>query len=108
MILVAKTGIDFLEPWCESVAGQADAFLRELKDELATGHPLCGLSLAPLRHSGASDDALFEAEDGRIIEVHLTFSSRGEKIPLPRFRVYANAAEWIRTVMLPSHEDYCA
>jgi len=103
---VAKTSIQFLDPWCDFVPGQADAFLHELKSELAPGHPLYGLSLVPLGHSGASDDTLFEAGDGRIIQVHLTLSSRAEKIPLPRFRVYANVAEWIRTVMLPANEDY--
>ena len=85
MFLVAKTGIDFLEPRCEFVPGQADAFLRELKCELAPDHPLYSVRLHPLGHSGASDDAIFEAEDDRIFQVHLTFSGRAEKTPLPRF-----------------------
>ncbi|HVW10006.1 MAG TPA: hypothetical protein VHC90_15560 [Bryobacteraceae bacterium] len=106
MFLVAKTGIDFLEPWCEFVPGQADAFLRELKCELAPDHPLYSVQLHPLGHSGASDDAIFEAEDDRIFQVHLTLSGRAEEMPLPRFRVYANVAEWIQTVMLPANEDY--
>jgi hypothetical protein len=106
MILVANTGIDFLEPWCEFVPGQADAFLRELKGELAPDHPLYTMQLHSLGHSGASDDAIFEADDGRIFQVHLTLSSHIEEAPLPRFQAYANAAEWIQTVMLPANEDY--
>jgi hypothetical protein len=106
MLLVAKTGIDFLQPWCEFVPDQADAFLRELKIELAPDHPLYGMRLHPLGHSGASDDVLFEADDGRIFQVHLTFSGRVEKTPLPRFRAYINTGEWIQTVMLPANQEY--
>lgn len=103
---VAETGIDFLEPWCDFVPGQADAFLRELKNELAPDHPLFSVELHPLGHSGASDDAIFKADDGRIFQVHLTLSRRVENVPLPRFQAFANAAEWIRTVMLPANEDW--
>ncbi len=102
MLLVARTGIDFLEPWCEFVPDQSDAFLRELKSEFAPDHPLYGLQLHPLGHSGLSDDAIFEADDGRIFQVHLTFSGGAEKTPSPRFRTYSNTAEWIQTVMLPA------
>src|SRR5439155_1202495 len=49
---------------------------------------------------------LFEAEDGRVFQVHLTLSRRPEQPPLPRTRVYANAAEWIQQVMLPANEEY--
>ena len=108
ILLVAKTGIDFLEPWCEFVHDQADAFLRELKMELAPDHPLHSAQLHPFGHSGASDDALFEADDGRIFQVHLTWSRHIEKAPLPRFQAYANTDEWIQTVMLPANEDYRA
>jgi len=106
MFLAAKTSIDFLEPWCDFVPGKADAFLRELKNELAPDHPLYSVQLHPLGHSGASDDAIFEADDRRIFQVHLTMSSHIEKAPLPRFQAYANAAEWIEAVMLPANEDY--
>ncbi|MEI9974099.1 MAG: hypothetical protein WDO73_19835 [Ignavibacteriota bacterium] len=59
MLRVAKTGIDFLEPWYEFVPDQANAFLRELKCELAPDHPLYNIQLQPLGHSGASDNAIF-------------------------------------------------
>jgi len=36
MFLVAKASIEFQEPWCEFVPGQADVFLRELKSQ---AHP---------------------------------------------------------------------
>ncbi|PYT10897.1 MAG: hypothetical protein DMG59_27845 [Acidobacteria bacterium] len=103
---MAQGNIQFLAPWCEFIPGQDDVFLQELKRELSTGHPLYGLKLFPLGHSGAADDALFEAEDGRVFQVHLTLSRRPEQPPLPRTRVYANAAEWIQQVMLPANEEY--
>jgi len=79
MPCVASSKIEFLEPWYEFIPGQADVFLTELRRELSLGHPLEGLELAPLGHSGAADDALFEVEDGRVVQVHLTFSRRIEQ-----------------------------
>jgi hypothetical protein len=98
--------IQFLDPWCEFVPGQSEVFLQELKRELSPGHLLYGLEVFPLGHSGAADDALFEAEDGRVFQVHLTFSRRAALPPLPRTRVYANVDEWVQQVMLPANEEY--
>ena len=103
---MAQGNIQFLDPWCEFIPGQGDAFLQELKSELSPGHLLYGLKLVPLGHSGAADDALFEAEDGRVFQVHLTFSRRTEQSPLPRTRVYENVDEWFRQVMIPANEEY--
>lgn len=106
MCRVADSRIEFLEPWYDFLPGQGDAFLQELKREVSPGHPLDGLRLVPLGHSGAADDALFEAEDGRVFEVHLTFSRHIEPPPWPRCRAYPNANEWIQQVMLPANEEY--
>jgi hypothetical protein len=81
--------IEFLEPWCEFIPGQGDAFLQELKRELAPGHLLEGLS--PFGHSGAEDDALFETGAERVFQVHLTLCRHAEQAPLPLTRVYSNA-----------------
>jgi len=105
MCRMASSKIEFLEPWCDFVPGQADHFLQELKRELSRGHPLADLDLVPLGHSGAADDVLFEAKDGRVFEVHLTFSRRGERPPWPGYQVYSNADEWVRQVMLPANEE---
>jgi hypothetical protein len=93
--------MEFQEPWCQFVPGQADAFLQELERELSPEHPLHGVKLIPLGHSGAADDALFEMGDGRLVQVHLTFSARTEQPALPFYRIYANADDWVRQVMLP-------
>jgi hypothetical protein len=49
-VAVAETSIDFLEPWWDFAPGQADVFLRELKNELAPDHPLYSVQLHPLGH----------------------------------------------------------
>ena len=103
---VAGSQIQFLEPWYEFLPGQGDVFLEELKRELSPGHLLENLELVPLGHSGAADDAIFEAEDGRVFQVHLTLSRHTEQKPLPRTRVYSSADEWVRQVMLPAYEEY--
>jgi hypothetical protein len=105
-VRVARSQIQFLKPWYEFLPGQGEAFLEELKHELSPGHLLESLELVPLGHSGAADDAIFEAEDGRVFRVHLTLSHRAEQPPLPRTRVYANANDWARQVMLPANEEY--
>jgi hypothetical protein len=107
MCRVAHPRIEFLKPWCDFVPGQADAFVTELRCELSSGHPLKDLPLIPLGHSGAGDDELFEAEEGRVVQVHLTWSKCTEQPPLPRYRIYCNVAEWVQEVMLPAHEKYC-
>jgi hypothetical protein len=106
MCHVAHSRIEFLEPWHDFVPGQGNAFLQELKRELCPGHPLEGLDLVPLGHSGAADDALFEAEDGRVFQVHLTFGRDIEQPPIPHCRAYPSADEWVRQVMLPANEKF--
>jgi hypothetical protein len=103
---VAGQRIEFLEPWCDFVPGQGDAFLDELRRELSPGHALEELKLIPLGHSSAADDALFGTEDGRVFQVHLTLSHRAEEPPLPRCLAYSSADEWVKEVMQPANRDY--
>ena len=103
---VARSQIKFLEPWYDFLPGQGEAFLEELKREIVPGHLLESLELVPLGHSGAADDAIFAAEDGRVFQVHLTLSRQAEQKPLPRTHVYPNADDWVRKVMLPANEEY--
>jgi hypothetical protein len=105
-VRVARSQIQFLEPWYEFLPGQGEAFLEELKGELSPGHLLESLEVVPLGHSGAADDAIFEAQDSRIFQVHLTFRRRAERPPLPHTRVYENADDWVRQVMLPANKEY--
>jgi hypothetical protein len=94
-----------LSPWKEFMPGQAQEFLREVHAELSPGHPLHGVVLKPLAHSGAADDALFQLEDSRVVEVHLTWSRHSEHAPRPSHRIYEDFGTWVEQVMIPAHED---
>jgi hypothetical protein len=100
-----SSSLSFLEPWYEFLPGQAEVFLQEIQSELSPGHPLHGAKLAAVAHSGRADDALFQLEDGRVADVHLTFSGRAEQPPWPRHQVYTSLEEWVQKVMIPAHEE---
>jgi hypothetical protein len=97
--------IEFLKPWEPFSSKQAQAFLRELEIELASGHGLHGVRLTALAHTGAADDALFQLKDGGVVQVHLTWSGRAERLPWPWYRVFPSLADWIREVMIPAHDE---
>ncbi len=98
--------LSYLEPWEEFAPGQAAAFLREIQAELSPGHPLHGMKLKAIAHSATSDDALFQLDDGRVADVHLTWRRRSEQLPFPEHRIYARLEEWVQQVMIPAHEDH--
>ena len=100
---MAFSRINFLKPWEAFGLGQADSFLLELSREVSPGHPLHNLPLLPLGHSCAADDALFAMQDGRVVEVHLTFSGKAERPPWPSHRFYSSVNEWIEQSMMPEH-----
>jgi len=101
-----ESSFALLEPWEKFVPGQADAFLRELQVELSPDHSLRGLELTPVAHSARADDALFQLADGRVAEVHLTWSGKTEQAPAPKHRIYSSIEEWVELVMIPAHEDH--
>ena len=103
---MGQTQFSYLEPWKEPSAGQAEAFLRELRIELSPGHPLDGANLRAIARSVQGDDVLFQLDDGRVCEVHLTWSRSGERHPWPRHRMFFALEEWVRKVMVPDHEHY--
>ena len=93
-----------MEPWERCGPWQADAFLLELSTEVSHDHPLHDVELYPLGHSRAADDVLFATRDGRVVEVHLTWSHHAEKPPWPMHRFYLTVDEWIERVMLSEHD----
>lgn len=101
---MALSSIDFLKPWEEFGLGQADDFLLELSRELSPGHPLHDLTLQPLGLSRAADDALFAMQDGRVVEVHFTWSGKAERPPWPSHRFYSSVNQWIKQSMMPEHD----
>ena len=102
---MASQRFPLLTPWQPLSAERAESFLRELHRELDRQHPLFGVSLLPVAHSGAADDVLFQRNDGQFVMVHLTWSGRVEAPPWPDQQLYANWENWAEQVMRPEHDD---
>jgi hypothetical protein len=84
----------FAAPWEPLPSDQAAAVLAEIERELTPGHTLHGIVLHAIAHSCRADEVLFQLKDGRVAEVHLTWSRQREKPPWPTHRSYASLHEW--------------
>jgi hypothetical protein len=96
----------FMEPWTALAPGKADDFLRELRIELSPGHPLYGVNLKAIATSLQADDVLFQLDDGRVCQMHLTWRKSAERPPWPHHQMFARLEDWVSAVMVPDHEDY--
>jgi hypothetical protein len=91
--------VEFVLPWY-SVSHdtvQMDAMERELRRELASGHPLFGLPVKAVARRQDCDDVLFALRDGtgRVAVVHLTWTqSSPERPPWPVTTLFANLEAW--------------
>lgn len=105
--------MEWLEPW----TGTQDLFdesfhrvwLEQLQRELSPGHPLYGLPLRLIAR-GNGDDALFEVLDGsgRVVDVHLTWSTVAQTPPWPGSGFHPSQEAWRQVVMIPQHADWLA
>jgi hypothetical protein len=83
------------EGWWEIVDPEhRRIFAEELQSELGKGHMLYGLALRPIARADGRDDYLFQAEDGRVAEVHLTFANRPERPPWPGASLFDTLEAW--------------
>ncbi len=73
-------------------------FAHELASEVGVGHVLKGLNASPIARADGSDDYLFQLEDGRVAEVHLTFANRPERPPWPGAQVFESLEAWRKAV----------
>ena len=92
----------FLEPWEALNSSQATVFVREIETEVAPEHPLHRIAFRAIARSRGADDVLVEMDDGRVVAVHLTWSSARERPPYPIHRMYDTLDHWVQQVMLPS------
>jgi hypothetical protein len=105
-MIMEQPPFSYLKPWKQSSAGPAEAFVRELRSELSPGHPLQGSNIIAIAHSLQADDVLFQLDDGRVCQVHLTWKRSAEQPPWPRHRMFSTLEDWGREVMVPDHEFY--
>jgi hypothetical protein len=95
------------EPWAPiERPDKREALQAELHSELSASHPLFGLSVVALARRYDQDDVLFELSDGRVAEVHLTWSRKPERDPAwPRTTIFSSAAVWAERKARPLQED---
>jgi hypothetical protein len=84
----------FAAPWEPLPSDQAGSFQAEIERELTPGHLLHGVVLHAIAHSRRADEVLFQLEDGRVAEVHLTWSRQYERPPWPVHQIYSSLNEW--------------
>jgi hypothetical protein len=69
------------------------------------GHPLHGITFSALACSQRADDVLFQLDDDRVVNVHLTWSRKTESPPFPSHDIFPNLDAWREQVMLADHAD---
>ncbi len=99
--------IEWLEPWAPiERPAERIAFETELQREIGATHKLFGLSVVALARRQDEDDVLFEIDDGRFAEVHLTWrKDREPDARWPHTTIYESASAWIKTRMQPQHDE---
>lgn len=100
-----SAAVTWLAPWC-GVEDEAErrALEAELRREICDAHVLAGVPVTLLARRGDMDEALYLLPDGRLAEVHLTWSRQRETDPRwPTTAIYASLETWIEQSMRPKH-----
>jgi hypothetical protein len=100
----------WLEPWGSTEDSHVRAGLEaQLALELGPRHVLYGIRCRLIARRDFTDDALFSLPDGKIAEVHMTWSKQMETDPRwPGTAVFASLEEWARERMIPLHQEWLA
>lgn len=98
--------VEWLRPW-RGVSDPTDAlaWARELKRECSAGHLLHGQDATFIARRQDRDDFLVLLADGRVAEVHLTWSEENDP-RWPAAKTYETLAMWRDEVMEPDHRDW--
>ncbi|WP_128927391.1 hypothetical protein [Bradyrhizobium guangxiense] len=85
-----------IEPWRQIIDERERLLLEEeLRREIGDRHPLAGLEIKVDARRDDRDDVLVSLDDGRVAEVHLTWSGKKEAHP-----------SWPATIILESMEEW--
>ena len=100
--------VSWLEPWMPIDSEDARrAFEGELHRELGAAPLLFGSPAVALAKRQDQDDVLFELQDGRVAEVHLTWRGRPESDPQwPRTAIYPSLDAWTEHQMKPLNVEF--
>jgi hypothetical protein len=98
---------EWLEPWYPVSDPSICAGLEnQLRLEISDRHVLAGERARLIGRRSDTDDALFELQDGRIAEVHMTWRTSTEPDPRwPATAIFGSLEEWRRNSMIPLHEE---
>ena len=102
-----NSGFTYLMPWyAVDEPAICVGLEKEIGLELSHEHILYGLAAKLIARRDDCDDALFVLADGRIAEVHLTWTQKRETdTRFPVTAVYASLAEWAQLSMSPLHHE---
>ncbi|WP_271585405.1 hypothetical protein [Bradyrhizobium sp. CCBAU 45389] len=86
----------YVEPWRQVTDARERRLLEEeLTKEAGDGHPLVGWEITVLARRDDCDDILVSSGNGRLAEVHLTWSGKREARPSwPRTVIFESMEEW--------------
>lgn len=99
--------INLREPWY-AIDGLAErrSLQDELRREISDDHVLAGVSVILLARRGDTDAVLYGLPDGRVAEVHLTWSTDREiDRRWPATAMYVSIDEWASQSMVPTHKE---
>ena len=101
------SAFEWLDPWYPVSDAAIRAGLEDqLRQEISPRHVLFGQTARLIARRDDTDDALFELANGRIAEVHLTWSKSTEPDPRwPVTAVFGSLGEWARESMMPLHQE---
>ena len=99
---------EWLEPSSRLDSDQQRLWLeQELQRELSSQHVLWKKALTVIARRADQGDILVCMPDGKVAEVHLTWSGRTESDPRwPRTQIYGTIDEWRETSMRPLHDEF--
>lgn len=97
--------VDWLEPWRPVEAGEGLG--GRLALETPPGHVLFGQTVRTIARREDADDVLFGLADGRVAQVHLTWSATPGTDPrFPATTIYLSLPDWARDAMGPQHREW--
>ncbi|WP_051380646.1 hypothetical protein [Bradyrhizobium sp. WSM1743] len=84
-----------IEPWRQIIDERERLLLEEeLRKEIGDRHPLAALPIKVQARRDDRDDVLVSLEDGRVAEVHLTWSGKEADPSWPRTVIFESMDKW--------------
>ena len=107
----------WLEPWSPVLEEHfpkrqefiefCEGWEKQLMTEVGPKHPLFGHQAKLIARLYETDDALFQLDDGRVADVHLTWSKGPEPDPRwPVTAIWPSLDDWVREELVRYHREW--